>query len=152
MLPLFALNVPMVLAGIGIPIMAALIGGLGSRLGNPVQAATLLLALAFAASTRVLLIRSEPIVSNLKVIPTYYFLGGLFVAFYVMSVTSIAHEIGVGNAIVLMLLGQTLASAIIDHCGCFGAQETPLTMSRALGLVLMLCGIVLTRRTIDISY
>ncbi|MEM7096663.1 MAG: DMT family transporter [Pseudomonadota bacterium] len=144
--PLIVLSLIMVTAGVGIPVMAALNGGLGSRLDNPVQAATVLFALALTLSIVVLLFQSKPIVLNVQAIPPQYFFGGFFVAFYILSVTFIAPLIGVGNAIVLVLLGQTLASALIDHFGWFGAQQTPLTATRAFGLVIILTGISITRR------
>jgi transporter family-2 protein len=147
--PVATLSLIMVLAGIGIPVMAALNGGLGARLGNPVQAATLLFALALGVSVLVLVSQSKPIAYNLQAVPPQYFLGGLFVAFYVLSVTSIAPKIGVGNAIVLVLLGQTLASAIIDHYGWLGAQQTSLSTSRGIGLLLILSGVLLARRSIN---
>ena len=104
-----ALSLIMLLAGFGIPVMAALNGGLGVRLGNPIQAAALLFAFAFCVSLVALVVQPNPIATNLQVIPIQFYLGGLFVAFYVLSVTFIAPKLGVGNAIVLVLLGQTLA-------------------------------------------
>ena len=144
-----ALSMIMVFAGIGIPVMATLNGGLGSRLGNPVQAATLLFAFALMISALALVFQSKPIALNLGTVPPQYFLGGLFVAFYVLSVTFIAPKLGVGNAIVLVLLGQTLASAVIDHLGWLGAQQTPMTATRGVGLLLIIVGIMLARRAND---
>ena len=145
-LPLSLLSSIMALAGIGIPIMAALNGGLGTRIGNPVQAATLLFALALLVCSVVLAAQSKPLNLNFQLAPVHYYLGGLFVAFYVLAVTFIAPRIGVGNAIVLVLFGQTLASAAIDHFGWFGAQQTPLSLSRAAGLALIVLGVSLARR------
>jgi len=143
------LSLIMLLAGIGIPVMAALNGGLGARLGNPVQAATLLFAVALCVSILALVIQDKPITFNVGAIPSRFFLGGLFVAFYVLSVTFIAPKIGVGNAIVLVLLGQTLAAAVIDHFGWFGAEQTTLTTTRGIGFLIMIGGILLARRSID---
>ena len=140
----------MVLAGIGIPVMAALNGGLGTRLGNPVQAATLLFLLALTVSAVVMLVQPKPITINMLAVPPHYFLGGLFVAFYVLAVTFIGPKIGVGNAIVLVLLGQTLASVVIDHFGWFGAQQVTLNLSRAMGCVFIVGGVLFARRTVDV--
>ena len=147
--PLTILSLIMVLAGIGIPIMAALNGGLGVRLGNPVQAATLLFAMALAISLLALLVQPKPIVFNLGVVPLQYLLGGLFVALYVLSVTFIVPKIGVGNAIVLVLLGQMMASAMIDHFGWLNVPQTSLSTKRLIGLIVIAIGVVLMRRPID---
>lgn len=147
--PSSALSLIMILAGIGIPIMAALNSGLGTKLGNPVQAATMLFSLALVSSLLVLMIQPKAISTNFHGIPLHFFLGGFFVAFYVLSITFIAPKIGVGNAIVLVLLGQMVASAAIDHFGWLGAQQVTLTVGRFVGLVFIFVGVVLARRTID---
>ncbi len=143
---LTSLSLVMLLAGIGIPVMAALNGGLGERLGNPVLAATLLFVLALSVTVLALLVQPEPIAFDLQGIPPQYFLGGVFVAFYVLSATFIAPKIGLGNAIVLVLLGQLLASSAIDHFGWLGTQQTTLSPGRGIGLLLIFCGVVLARR------
>jgi transporter family-2 protein len=144
--PAVALSLIMVMAGIGIPVMAALNGALGSRLGNPAQAATLLFAFALVLSVFVLVIQPKPVTFKLGTVPPQYFLGGLFVAFYVLAVTFIGPKIGVGNAIVLVLLGQTLASAIIDHYGWFGAPITHLSSERVIGFLLVVGGVLMARQ------
>lgn len=141
----------MILAGIGIPVMATLNGGLGTRLGNPVQAATILFALALTISVVVMMIQPKAIIYDLAAVPTHYFFGGVLVAFYVLAVTFIGPRIGIGNAIVLVLLGQTLTAALIDHFAWFGTPQVALTQSRVVGCLLVLIGVVLARRpTIDV--
>lgn len=146
--PVLALSAVMLLAGVGIPIMAALNSGLGVRIGSPVLAATILFALALTISSVALLPVESPATLKLSDIHPLYFTGGVFVAFYVLSVTIIAPKIGVGNAIVLVLLGQVVAASAIDHFGWMGAPQTLLTPARAIGMVLIAVGIVLARRQI----
>lgn len=138
----------MVSAGIGVPIMAALNSGLGARLDNPVQAAAMLFSLALLVSLAVLLIQPRPIVLDLASIPSRFLMGGLFVAFYVLSVTFIAPKIGVGNSVVLVLFGQMVASAVIDHHGWLSAPQAPLSAKRVMGLAFVLTGVILMKRPI----
>jgi transporter family-2 protein len=142
------LSAVMLLAGIGIPVMAALNSGLGVRLGNPVLAANVLFLVAFASSLVVLVINPDPLKLEFAGIAPRYFLGGLLVAFYVLSVTFVTPRLGVGNAIVLVLLGQLIAAALIDHFALFGAPQSPLTGWRALGIVFMIAGVALARRSV----
>ena len=135
----------MVLAGMGIPLMAALNGGLGLRLGSPVMAATILFALALIASITLLSLQPGGPRPGFGDVPVYFYLGGLLVAFYVLAVTRIAPVIGVGNAIMLVLMGQLMAAAAIDHLGLLGAPRAPLSAQRAGGIATMLVGIVLAR-------
>ncbi|NMH66348.1 DMT family transporter [Shewanella salipaludis] len=104
----------MIAAGMGIPVMAALNGGLGLRLGNPVAASSLLLSLALLVSLVFTLGRPLPAAAQFAATPPHYFMGGFFVAFYILSITWIAPKIGIGNAIFLVLCGQIAASALID--------------------------------------
>ncbi|MFK7899037.1 MAG: DMT family transporter [Myxococcota bacterium] len=81
----------------------------------------------------------------------HYFLGGLIVAFYVFSVTFVAPRLGVGNALVLVLLGQMLASAIIDHCGWWGTKQASSFATRGIGLLFIFGGVALTRSSVAIE-
>jgi len=136
----------MIIAGAGIPIMAALNAGLGTRLGNPIPAAFVLFLLALAVTA--VLTFSNPLPSKDQVIaiPIHYYLGGLFVAFYILSITWIAPKIGLGNAIFLVLIGQLVAAMIIDHYGLLNASKTSVTAARIAGVGLMVAGIYLARK------
>lgn len=136
----------MLLAGIGIPLLAALNATLGVRMGSPAGAATLLFAVAFVASALVLLITGPQALARAAGAPRYLFLAGLFVAFYVLSVTWIAPRFGVGNAVFFVLLGQLVSAAAIDHFGLFSALPAPLTLNRAAGIAVMAVGVWLTQR------
>ena len=57
-----------------------------------------------------------------------------------------AAQLGVGNAIRLVVAGQIAAAVTIDHVGAFGAVVQRLTMGRAIGVVLMIVGVILARR------
>lgn len=136
----------MLLAGIGIPVMAALNSGLGVRLGNPVQAATILFVVGLACSLIVLWLTPVQVQWDLGKVPARFFLGGILVAFYVLGITYVVPIIGVGRGIILVLLGQIVSSAVIDHFGWFGAPQTPLTWVRTLGILAFILGLVLMRQ------
>lgn len=138
----------MLLTGIGIPILAALNGGLGARLGSPLAASMILFGLAFLiASAGALITGSLGAVRFTGDIPAHFYFGGLFVAFYVIAVTFIAPRFGVGNAIFFVLVGQLVSAATIDHFGLFGAIRSAIDLKRAAGIALMIAGIYLARRT-----
>ena len=140
-----AISVLMFISGLGIPIMAAMNAGLGARLENPNLASFLLFVVAASATGATLLIAGPRGPVNFNV-PPYLFLGGLCVAFYVLCATWAAPQIGLGNAILLVLLGQIASAAVIDHFGLFGALQTSLTLKRSAGIALMIAGLYLARR------
>jgi transporter family-2 protein len=136
----------MFVAGVGIPILAALNSALGQRLGSPAAAALCLFCVALAAAALVTLATGPGALRAVVGQPPHLFLAGFLVAFYVLSITWIAPVFGVGNAVFFVLLGQLAAAAAIDHFGLFGAREAPLTAMRAGGIALMAMGVLLTQR------
>lgn len=138
----------MLLTGVGIPILAALNGGLGARLDSPMAASMILFGLAFLIATAgAAMTGSIGQIRFTSDIPFQFYLGGLFVAFYVIAVTFIAPKFGVGNAIFFVLVGQLVSAATIDHFGMFGAMQFPVDGKRIAGIALMIAGVYLARRT-----
>ena len=136
----------MLCAGIGIPILAALNAALGGRIGSPVAASVVLFAIAFASALIVFVIGGFKPTPNIAAAPKHLFLAGVLIAFYVLSITFIAPKFGVGNAVFFVLLGQLISAAAIDHFGLFGAQLSPLSVTRAGGIALMAAGVFLTQQ------
>ena len=133
-------------AGIGIPVLAALNAALGVRLGSPAAAAAILFVVAFTVAATATLFTGPDALARAATAPRHLFLAGLFVAFYVLSVTYIAPSMGVGNAIFFVLIGQLAAAAVIDQFGLFGARIEPLSAKRALGIAVMAFGVWITQR------
>jgi len=146
MSPNVAYAAVMFLAGIGIPLLAALNASLGSRIGSPAVAALCLFLVAFVATGIVVAATGWEAARQLAMQPKHLFLAGLLVAFYVLSITYVAPHFGVGNAVFFVLLGQLVAAALIDHFGLFGAREVSLSFSRAAGIALMAAGVALTQK------
>ncbi|GAB4385087.1 DMT family transporter [Albidovulum sp.] len=137
----------MLLAGIGIPVLAALNAQLGQRIGSPAAAASVLFVVAFLGAVATMAATAgTPALAALPQQPRHLFLAGLLVAFYVLSITWVAPRIGLGNAITLVLLGQLLSAAVIDQFGLLGAMVRQITPLRGIGLVLMALGVVLAQK------
>lgn len=136
----------MLIAGFGIPILAALNAALGVRLGSPVAAAALLFVVALVVTLGVLAFTRPSALLNVAGAPKHLYLAGILVAFYILSITFVAPRFGVGNAVFFVLLGQLVSAAAIDHFGLFGANVSPLSLSRAAGIGLMAAGVFLTQQ------
>ena len=139
----------MLAAGIGIPIMAALNSGLGTRLHNPTLATTILFFVGGIISLVFFLISGgtdKPIFQSK--IPLYFYFGGVFVVAYILGITWVAPKFGIGNAISFVLLGQLISMMIIDHFGLMGAQQNLITNQRIIGVAFMVVGVFLAVRRI----
>lgn len=137
-------SVLMLLAGMGIPTMAALNSGLGTRLQSPALASAILLLVGLSIAF-VYLLATEGVPSTLfqNGTPWYYYFGGFFVMFYIISITWVAPKFGISNAVAFVLLGQLIAMSTIDHFGIFGTQVYSIDLKRILGLAFMTVGVVL---------
>lgn len=137
----------MTLAGIGIPVLAALNARLGSRIGSPAAAAAILFAVAFCGAVATMLAtRGTGALAAAPDQPRHLFLGGLLVAFYVLSITWVAPHFGLGNAIMFVLLGQLVTAAVIDQFGLMGSIVRQVTPVRGAGLLMMAAGVFLAQR------
>ncbi|WP_299962076.1 DMT family transporter [uncultured Roseobacter sp.] len=136
----------MLLAGIGIPVLAALNAALGARIGSPAVAATVLFAVAFLSCAVVMLATGFHALGKVTAAPKHLLFAGVLIAFYVLSITFVAPRFGVGNAVFFVLLGQLISAALIDHFGLFGARLAPFDASRALGIGLMAAGVFVAQK------
>jgi len=145
------------LAGILLPIQAAVNGRLGKALANPALASLISFAIGTAAvAVYVLLARQfaapVPVVEEaartpLSRQPWWVWLGGLCGAIYVTTVVICAPRIGVANLGALVILGQMVAALFLDHFGLFGLPVHPFSLGRAAGVVLIVAGVLLVQRT-----
>lgn len=137
----------MLLAGIGIPVLAALNAALGAKIGSPIAATVVLFIVAGLSAALVLFVnQATGSLRAVPLVPKHLLLGGVLIAFYVLSITWIAPTFGLGNAVFFVLLGQLISAAAIDHFGLFNALPTPLSPTRAAGLALMAVGVFVTQK------
>lgn len=137
----------MFLSGVGIPIFAALNGGLGRSLANPVAATAITFAVGLMLALAAVALVGPPQLASFSGIPPQNYVGAAFMVFYALSITYFAPRIGLGNAVFFVLLGQLVAAAVIDHFALMGALPFSLTPRRALGIAVMALGVWLAKRT-----
>ena len=138
----------MLIAGIGIPIMAAWNAGLGARIENPIGAVLILCIVALVLCSALLAFVGLPDLSGARSIPPIYFLAGSLFILYMASITFAAPRIGLANAVFYVLLGQLISAAIIDHFGWWDTIQSPITLKRVAGILIMVVGIYLARKDV----
>jgi transporter family-2 protein len=133
-------------AGALIPVMAALNGGLGRGLGSPVWATVVLFGIGLAASLIVAALSATPPPwTSFQHAPPLQYVGGLIVAFYVLSATYLAPRFGVGPTVLLVVTAQIITSALIGQFGWLDAPRQPVDAQRAVGLTLMVAGVIMVQ-------
>jgi bacterial/archaeal transporter family-2 protein len=77
----------------------------------------------------------------------YYLVGGVLGAAYVTTVLLTVRTLGAGGVTAATVAGQLTMSVVIDRLGFLGLEETPITLTRMIGVVLLFIGTVLVIRT-----
>ncbi|HEY8434314.1 MAG TPA: DMT family transporter [Sphingomicrobium sp.] len=137
-----------VIGGVLLAVQAPTNALLGKASGSPIVAAfisfligTIALGAAVAATSGRLL---DP---SLKQVPWYAWLGGFYGAFFVAVAAFGAPRVGVGVLLTAAIGGQLAAALVLDHFGLLGLARHPITLTRALGFVLVVVGAALVRRS-----
>ncbi len=73
-------------------------------------------------------------------VPLYAWTAGVFGVIAVGSTAFMIPRIGVATAITLIIAGQLIVAALIDHFGLVGVTTKALTLERVAGLGLVLIG------------
>lgn len=136
------------LAGIALPIQAGLNAQLARSAGQP--GATLWASLiSFIIGTLALFLIyfgqrfPWPSLDALSKAPFYYWLGGLFGAFFVFVTTTYAPRLGAALFVGILIFGQMSASITIDHSALLGFNYDPITIKKVFGVFLIISGVVL---------
>jgi len=121
---------------------------LSSFLKHPLQASltNFLVGTVVLILLNIALRTSTPTISEMKAIPWYLFLGGAIGAMFVTSVVLLIPQIGVTTMLAASIAGQLIIAAIIDHYGFFGISVHAISLSRVVGIVLLILGIILIQK------
>ncbi|MGK2956581.1 MAG: DMT family transporter [Solirubrobacterales bacterium] len=128
------------LVGLQHPLNAELadsIGGLNSALMNFVTGTILLAVIVFAAG----------LAGGLKKVGEvrwYYLTGGFIGVVTVVAALTAVESIGDSGLTSALVTGQLLSSVALDRFGAFGLEKREVTLSRLLGVALLVTGTFLT--------
>lgn len=85
-------------------------------------------------------------VAEVTEVAPVYLLGGLLGAVYVTCALIAVPIVGAGGVAAGTITGQLVAALAADRLGAFGLEQTPITLGRVAGVVLLLLGTVLVVR------
>lgn len=80
-------------------------------------------------------------------LPGYAWLGGLYGAAFVGVAAYAAPRIGLASLITIGIGGQIVMALLLDHLGALGLPREPINLGRIAGVLLVLAGVVLVRRS-----
>lgn len=133
-------------AGGVIALQPAINSGLGRATGSlPAALISFLVGTIALALIVVIAGQASGVGSAFEVKPVYL-IGGLLGAIYVTTALITVREVGAGGVAAATITGQLTFSIVLDRLGVLGLEETPITLERVLGVLLLLAGTYLIVR------
>jgi bacterial/archaeal transporter family-2 protein len=125
----------------------AVMGRFGERIGS-LEAFAVAAVLTAAIGLAALLVarRSLAGMGDAGDAPPWMWLGGVFGAFVVLTITVTTPRLGVAAVVALLIAGQLAMGALIDRFGWFGVERVPLGWQRLLGIALLAASTALVLR------
>ena len=122
---------------------------INSKLGGAVgtfAAATISFMVGTAALFVVAVVSGGSDIGALRGVPWWYFAGGFIGAVFVASSLVTVRTLGAGGVVAATIAGQLTGSVVIDQFGLLGLDRSPLTVAKAVGIVLLAAGVYLIVR------
>jgi transporter family-2 protein len=129
-------------------IQPAINGQLRWRLGTPAQAALVSTSVSTLSLLLVVMVwqrQPRPDISALGAAPWWIWTGGLLGAVYVAVSIVLVQRLGGAVAFSLVVLGQMVCALILDHFGWLGLAQYEISLTRIVGVAMVVGGVVLIR-------
>jgi len=85
-------------------------------------------------------------IAEARTLPWQYLIGGVLGACYVSTVIVTVRTLGAGGIVAATIAGQLTMGVIIDQFGLLGLDKDPISVSKAIGVVLLAVGTLLVVR------
>lgn len=131
-----------ILAGILVSIQGVFNTRVSERVGQWETTSIVHLS-GFVFSLLIVLLFGKGSIGKIGEVNPYYLLGGVFGVIIVFSVIQGITLLGTTFAVAILLITQLLISALIDYLGLFGTQAVRFDLTKVLGLMVMILGIVI---------
>jgi transporter family-2 protein len=136
-----------VVMGAGLSVQPLLNARVGGALGHPVYAAmfSVLVSTVSMLVLAVILRLDPPDLRGLGNLPPWMLTGGIIGAFVVLAALSATPKLGAAATVALFIGGQLAMSLVVDQYGLLGVPQRPLDISRVIGVICLVAGVVLIR-------
>ena len=136
--------------GAFVVVQASINGELRLLVGDPYRTAlisTTVSTIFMFALSGVLVGKPVPDASTFTNASWWMWIGGVLGAIYVAAATVLVAKLGSAVMFTLVILGQLVMAVVMDHFGWIGLEKHPVNAARVLGIVLVLAGVVLVRKS-----
>ncbi len=138
-----------VFAGVLNPFLGGMNATLSRTVGQPVWAVAATFAVALSTALVAALATGQPFpgAAGLAQAPWWSWLGGLFAAGYVLSLTLVADRLGASVFTGVTVTVAMIVSIVLDHFGVVGFAVHRLSLLRIVGAIVMTGGLGLILRS-----
>jgi transporter family-2 protein len=135
-------------AGVSIVIQQALNSNLRTELNSAAWSGFVSYSAGLACMALLVIALREPLppVGVMARIPWWAWTGGMFGAIFIGLGIMLVPKLGAATFIALLVAGQMIGSVVFDHFGWLGLAQRPIDLSRVIGVLLLIAGVVLIRR------
>jgi bacterial/archaeal transporter family-2 protein len=134
--------------GVGLAFQVGMNVTLRGVLMSPMVAALISFLVGSLALLLFILVTGAPWPARGQVgaVPVWAWFGGVLGALYVASSIIVGPRLGAAALLALIVLGQLVASLVLDHFGWLGFAQHPLSLTRVIGAVFLFSGVLLIVR------
>ena len=146
-MPWWLLALPL-LAGALMPLQAGINAQLAKHVSSVLSAALISFVVGTVALLTLTLYQRElPALSAFKGLSWWHWSGGLLGAFFIATAAFAGPRVGAMLFMALVIAGQLSIAMMLDHFGWAGFREAPVSLGKIGGLLLIVAGIWLIRRS-----
>ena len=134
-------------AGVSVATQQVLNGGLRTALQSPAWAGFVSYLGGLLTMILVLVALREPMPAwkLVSTTPWWAWSGGILGGVFILLVILLLPSLGAATLLALVVAGQMAAAVTMDHFGVFGLETHPISMSRLIGIALVIAGVVLIK-------
>jgi transporter family-2 protein len=134
-------------AGIAVAVQQVLNGSLRASLNSPAWAGFVSYLGGLLTMIVVLLAMREqmPSLKLVTATPWWAWSGGILGGVFILLVILLLPSLGAATLLALVVAGQMSAAVMMDHFGAFGLSQHSVSISRLLGVALVIAGVALIK-------
>lgn len=135
-------------AGVSIVIQQALNSNLRTELNSAAWSGFVSYAAGLACMALLVIALRDPLppLGAMARIPWWAWTGGVFGAIFIGLGIVLVPKLGAATFIALLIAGQMIGSVVFDHFGWLGLAQRSIDLSRIIGVLLLVAGVLLIRR------
>ena len=137
------------IGGLLLPVQVAINTLLKKYVGQPMQVTFISYVAGALAAFFICVMARYPLPTSVSLSGTSWWMwfGGCLGTIYVWSTIFATPRIGASLTLALTVAGQMIAAILLDHYGAFGLQKYPVSLSRILGVMFLIAGVILISNT-----